>query len=258
MCLGYKIKSSDQFNVLLINCIILLCLQRVDGKNGSSGSFTLDGGLTGFIFVLKLNESTWLDFLGKDFFVPLSSSRSMDSQYLQRQTDNVSETNEKVPDSVDEIINDIRTLVSDISSEKTRKTKNKEVQENILQEIEKLAAEAYSIFRSSIPMFAESNVAEAELVKPPGTISSGTGTGFEVLCQGFNWESHKSRRWYMELQEKAAKLALLGFSVIWLPPPTDSVSPEGYMPTDLYNLNSRYCNTINLKRGKKNCIRCPP
>lgn len=258
MCLGYKIKSSVQFNVLLINCIILLCLQRVDGKNGSSGSFTLDGGLTGFIFVLKLNESTWLDFLGKDFFVPLSSSRSMDSQYLQRQTDNVSETNEKVPDSVDEIINDIRTLVSDISSEKTRKTKNKEVQENILQEIEKLAAEAYSIFRSSIPMFAESNVAEAELVKPPGTISSGTGTGFEVLCQGFNWESHKSGRWYMELQENAAKLALLGFSVIWLPPPTDSVSPEGYMPTDLYNLNSRYCNTINLKRGKKICIRCPP
>ncbi|KAH9709403.1 alpha-amylase 3 [Citrus sinensis] len=55
-----------------------------------------------------------------------------------------------------------------------------------------------------------------------------TSSRFEILCQGFNWESHKSGRWYMELKEKATELSSLGFSVIWLPPPTESVSPEGY------------------------------
>nr|GMD95542.1 alpha-amylase 3, chloroplastic [Ipomoea batatas] len=81
---------------------------------------------------------------------------------------------------------------------------------------------------------------EAEDLKPPVKISSGTGSGHEILCQGFNWESHKSGRWYLELQEKAELLSSLGFTVVWLPPPTESVSPEGYMPKDLYNLNSRY------------------
>ena len=51
----------------------------------------------------------------------------------------------------------------------------------------------------------------------------------------------------MELKEKAAELASFGFTVIWLPPPTESVSPEGYMPKDLYNLNSRYLIQILLK-----------
>lgn len=47
--------------------------------------------------------------------------------------------------------------------------------------------------------------------------------------------------------EKASQLASLGFTVVWLPPPTDSVSPEGYMPRDLYNLNSRYGTIDELK-----------
>ncbi|KAJ0631896.1 putative glycosidase [Helianthus annuus] len=78
-------------------------------------------------------------------------------------------------------------------------------------------------------------------------IHSATGTGFEILFQGFNWESNKSGKWYVELEEKAAELASLGFTVAWLPPPTESISPEGYMPRDLYNLNSRYGNTDELK-----------
>ncbi|KAK6139275.1 hypothetical protein DH2020_026980 [Rehmannia glutinosa] len=54
-----------------------------------------------------------------------------------------SESNEAVSAHTDGIINEIRNLVSDISSEKSRKTKSREAQESILQEIEKLAAEAY-------------------------------------------------------------------------------------------------------------------
>ncbi|KAF2299582.1 hypothetical protein GH714_038260 [Hevea brasiliensis] len=198
-----------------------------DGGNGCSRLFTLDEEYVGFLFVLKLNDSTWLKCEENDFYVPLSSSSSFPAQPGQGQS------------KVD--------LVNDISSEKSRGTKTKGAQESILQEIEKLAAEAYSIFRSSIPTFAEEAVSESERQETPTKICSGSGTGFEIVLQGFNWESHKSGRWYMELKNKAAEISSLGFTVIWLPPPTESVSPEGYMPKDLYNLNSRYGSIDELK-----------
>ncbi|XP_019170779.1 PREDICTED: alpha-amylase 3, chloroplastic isoform X2 [Ipomoea nil] len=226
-------------------------LQQKDDGSGSQRSFTLDEGPVGFVFVLKLDDGTWLNCKGNDFYVPLP--RSTKGQLSA--TESEVETQNKELDSLgasgstseameaslytDEIINEIRNLVTDISSEKNRNTKTKEAQEGILQEIEKLAAEAYSIFRSSVPTFSESALLEAEALKPPTKISSGTGSGHEILCQGFNWESHKSGRWYLELQEKAELLSSLGITVVWLPPPTESVSPEGYMPKDLYNLNSR-------------------
>ncbi|GAU37541.1 hypothetical protein TSUD_369890 [Trifolium subterraneum] len=165
------------------------------------------------------------------------------------------ETSEEESNSAftNEIINEIRSLVTGISSVKRRKTKSKEAQETILQEIERLAAEAYSIFRTSVPTFSEEVIVESEVAlesespELPPKICSGTGTGYEIVCQGFNWESNKSGRWYMELKEKAEELSSLGFTVIWLPPPTDSVSPEGYMPRDLYDLNSRYGTIDELK-----------
>ncbi|EEF42189.1 alpha-amylase 3, chloroplastic [Ricinus communis] len=231
-------------------------LQPNDGGNGCSGLFSLDEEFAGFLFVLKLNEGTWLKCKGNDFYVPLSTSSSLPTQPGQGQSEGVlasgkdAEGNEEVSRTAytDEIIDEIRNLVNGISSEKVRQTKTKEAQESILQEIEKLAAEAYSIFRSSIPTFTEESVLESEVEKaPPAKICSGTGTGHEILLQGFNWESNKSGRWHMELKEKAAEISSLGFTVIWLPPPTESVSPEGYMPKDLYNLNSRYGSIDELK-----------
>ncbi|KAK6922063.1 Alpha-amylase, C-terminal beta-sheet [Dillenia turbinata] len=213
-------------------------LQCKEDGVGSWGLFTLDEEYIGFLFVLNLGDNSWLNCKGSNFYVPLPSSISSPPQVAGEETEQQAYT--------DEIIKKIRNLVSDISSEKIHKAKTKEAQESILQEIEKLAAEAYSIFRSSIPTFTEATVAELETQKPPAKFCSGTGSGFEILCQGFNWESHKSGRWYMELYEKAEELSLLGFTVVWLPPPTESVSPEGYMPQDLYNLNSRYGNIEEL------------
>ncbi|MBA0592923.1 hypothetical protein Gorai_009887, partial [Gossypium raimondii] len=191
-----------------------------------------------------MDDNTWLKFKENDFYVPLLGTSSVPGQYGQSDS-----TSEEISSKsyTDGIINEIRNLVSGLSSEKSLKTKKKEVQESILQEIEQLAAEAYSIFRSSITTVPDEVVSETETTKPAVKISSGTGTGFEILCQGFNWESHKSRRWYMELKEKASEISSLGFTVIWLPPPTESVSPEGYMPKDLYNLNSRYGTIDELK-----------
>ncbi|KAK6160020.1 hypothetical protein DH2020_003401 [Rehmannia glutinosa] len=235
---------------------------RKDDGSGSWGSFTLDQRFSAFVFVLKLNENTWLNCNGNDFYIPFTSSVATDEhsslthskgeEHLKEfgspvSVNITSESNEAVSAHTDGIINEIRNLVSDISSEKSRKTKSREAQESILQEIEKLAAEAYSIFRSSMPTYTDTDVSEDKDLQSSVTISSGTGSGYEILCQGFNWESHKSGKWYMELYEKASELSSLGFTVIWLPPPTDSVSPEGYMPRDLYNLNSRYGNIDQLK-----------
>ncbi|KAG1367590.1 alpha-amylase 3, chloroplastic [Cocos nucifera] len=266
-------------------------LQPKTNGLGKWGLFLLDKGISGVLFVLKLNEYTWLNNMGTDFYIPLTSASSSSIQtrqdgtaneqltwtepqdmrhgqaqdvinarseasFIQKSKTGVSENssnNEETNQAVvhaayaDEIIYEIRNLVTDISSGKGKGTKSKEAQENILQEIEKLAAEAYSIFRSSSPNFVEESVTDAESLKPAVKLCSGTGSGFEILCQGFNWESHKSGRWYSELSAKAKELSSLGFTIIWLPPPTESVSPEGYMPKDLYNLNSRYGNMEELK-----------
>ena len=50
------------------------------------------------------------------------------------------------------------------------------------------------------------------------------------------------------MTEQANRFASLGFTCVWLPPFTESVSPQGYMPLDLYNLNSRYGSEEDLRR----------
>ncbi|XP_068651222.1 alpha-amylase 3, chloroplastic-like isoform X2 [Aristolochia californica] len=234
-------------------------LQPKRTGDGSWGSFSLDKEFAGLLFVLKINGYTWLNNKDNDFFVPLHGTQvhHADSQRtiaVARSTH--ASASEKIEEAdstsshgayTDGIIKDIRNLVSDISSEKSSKSKFEVSQERILQEIEKLAAEAYSIFRSSKPTFVAEPAIDVETLKPHVKIYPGTGSGFEILCQGFNWESHKSGRWYLELDDKAKELSSLGFTIIWLPPPTESVSPEGYMPRDLYNLSSRYGSMEQLK-----------
>jgi len=77
-------------------------------------------------------------------------------------------------------------------------------------------------------------------------LEPGTGTGREIVFQGFNWESWR-RRWYLELAPKAADLSQCGITAVWFPPPTESVAPQGYMPLDYYNLKSAYGTQEELK-----------
>jgi alpha-amylase len=75
--------------------------------------------------------------------------------------------------------------------------------------------------------------------------STPCGNGKEIILQGFNWEScnekvTKGRTWYEVLTSQAPDIAKAGFTSIWMPPPTKSVSKQGYLPTDLYDLNSFY------------------
>lgn len=244
---------SPHFTSFILETENLLIVLQPRENGRCSVLITLGEEFSGFLFVLKLNENTWLNSEGDDFYVPLSSSSGLPIENrvdqlegMQKEVKEDASEKASISAYTDGIINEIRNLVTDISTEKSQKSKSKEAQESILQEIERLAAEAYSIFRSSVPTFTKETIVESEVAVEPETLTpspnicSGTGTGYEILCQGFNWESHKSGKWYKELKEKAAQIASLGFTVIWLPPPTESVSPEGYMPKDLYNLNSRY------------------
>ena len=49
------------------------------------------------------------------------------------------------------------------------------------------------------------------------------------------------------LSKQAAQLAAAGYTSIWFPPPSDAVSPQGYLPRDLYDLNSAYGSEAELR-----------
>lgn len=68
------------------------------------------------------------------------------------------------------------------------------------------------------------------------------------MVQAFNWLSHQGD-YYGHICEMAPTFKRMGFTYVWLPPPTASVSPEGYMPTDYFNLSSRYGDEAGLRRA---------
>ncbi|GKD48762.1 probable alpha-amylase 2 [Tanacetum coccineum] len=70
--------------------------------------------------------------------------------------------------------------------------------------------------------------------------------GREVLLQAFNWESRK-HDWWRNLERKVPDMAKSGITSAWLPPATHSFSPEGYLPQNLYSLNSSYGSESLLK-----------
>ncbi len=63
----------------------------------------------------------------------------------------------------------------------------------------------------------------------PGYLTLWVRDYSHVLVQGFNWESWK-HNYYKSMMGKVKELADIGFTAIWLPPPSDSVSEQVSRP----------------------------
>lgn len=63
-----------------------------------------------------------------------------------------------------------------------------------------------------------------------------------ILLQGFYWEAHdaKAEGWYNHVSSRASEISAAGIDMIWLPPPSDAGSDEGYLPRELSNLSNGY------------------
>ena len=111
------------------------------------------------------------------------------------------------------------------------------------------AAPSPAISPEASPSAAFANAAGGSMLgaAAPG-ISSGpaAGSGREIILQGFNWESHRDK-WYAKLESQLDEIAEAGFTAVWLPPPSDSVSAQGYLPRDLYKLDSAYGSEAELR-----------
>ncbi|MBI4860467.1 MAG: alpha-amylase [Candidatus Riflebacteria bacterium] len=61
----------------------------------------------------------------------------------------------------------------------------------------------------------------------------------EILFQAFTWDANVNGQkhvWYRHVQTKVEDLATTGVTHVWFPPPSRSVSAQGYMPGDYYDL----------------------
>ena len=67
-------------------------------------------------------------------------------------------------------------------------------------------------------------------------------TQSKVILQAFNWHSWRShnKTFYNHLKSKSNDIKNSGIDAIWLPPSSKSVSPQGYMPLNYYDLDSEY------------------
>ncbi|MEQ8473842.1 MAG: DUF1921 domain-containing protein [Marinoscillum sp.] len=75
-----------------------------------------------------------------------------------------------------------------------------------------------------------------------GLLSAQVTNDSRVLLQGFYWESSHdfTEDWYEEVEDKASDMQAAGIDMIWLPPPSNAGSLEGYLPRELNNFANNY------------------
>ncbi|MDO8803511.1 MAG: alpha-amylase C-terminal beta-sheet domain-containing protein [Elusimicrobiota bacterium] len=72
-----------------------------------------------------------------------------------------------------------------------------------------------------------------------------------VMMQGFHWTSWKKAPWWGEIRSRAGEISGAGIDLVWLPPSSDSLSPEGYMPRKLELQDSSYGTAAQLSAAVK-------
>ncbi|WPT13856.1 Alpha-amylase isozyme 3A [Picochlorum sp. SENEW3] len=68
-----------------------------------------------------------------------------------------------------------------------------------------------------------------------------------IMVQAFGWDScNHDGHWYSMVEKELSIMKSVQCTHVWLPPPSASVSKEGYLPTQYYDLSSRYGNFDSL------------
>ena len=68
-----------------------------------------------------------------------------------------------------------------------------------------------------------------------------------IMVQAFGWDScNHDGHWYSMVEKEVSIIKSVQCTHVWLPPPSASVSKEGYLPTQYYDLSSRYGNFDSL------------
>jgi len=226
-------------------------------------------------FVLKeANGTRWVDHNGDDFVIPMpeaaAASSTLDAKSQQDMRDATDVAMAAVARAAEMNLNSI-VEVADVAVLEPEVEKAIEVEVEVAPKpdisiIDDEDDEEEIVVAKAAPVIEGPELVEVEqvpdvVVAPPtpepvpvpvktasSRVTSAVGNGREILLQGFNWESSKSpSSWYANVENLADTIGRIGFTVIWLPPPTDSVSLEGYMPRDYYDLNSRYGTVDELK-----------
>jgi len=210
-------------------------------------------------FVLKeLNGTRWIDRNGDDFVIPMpeavAPSSVLDANSQQDMQAATSVALAAAARAAELNLNTVETVEIKVKKEVEAKVDAVKVAPELKQEV---LAKTPQVVEG--PKIEVRNAPEIQAPPTPepvpipvktasSRVTSAVGNGREILLQGFNWESSKSpSSWYANIENLAETIGQLGFTVIWLPPPTDSVSAEGYMPRDYYDLNSRYGTVDQLK-----------
>jgi alpha-amylase len=83
----------------------------------------------------------------------------------------------------------------------------------------------------------------------PAADKTYAGTGRDILLQGFHWDSHATRgkSWYRILMENAPAIKAAGFSWVWMPPSSDSLAPQGYIPKRWHVLDTAFGSEAELR-----------
>lgn len=73
----------------------------------------------------------------------------------------------------------------------------------------------------------------------------------KIMFQGYRWESCKDfgeKQFWNGLTEQVPAIKQAGIDMVWLPPCTDSLSPEGFLPRELLKFDSHYGDEASLKK----------
>ncbi len=72
----------------------------------------------------------------------------------------------------------------------------------------------------------------------------------DVMFQAFDWNVQNQpagQTWYNVVTSARAAINDAGIDVIWMPPPSNSAAPQGYLPRELYDVNSAYGTELQLR-----------